>query len=114
MLAKSSFSQRTSDNFVFTIAGATPLTLILGASSYASCFVKYIKAHTVENPDVTGAGDTVISVLSLAYTKTKDIELSAKIANATAAVVVGKTGTATVGSDELALRKAFWKQSGVL
>ena len=43
-----------------------------------------------------GAGDTVIAALSIAYAKTKDIELSAKFANAAAAVVVGKPGTATV------------------
>ena len=64
-------------------------------------FVKHIKAYTVENPDVTGAGDTVISALSLAYAQTKDIELSAKIANAAAAIVVGKPGTATVTIDEI-------------
>ena len=64
-------------------------------------FVKHIKAHTVENPDVTGAGDTVISTLSLAYAQTKDIELSAKIANAAAAIVVGKPGTATLTIDEI-------------
>ena len=33
--------------------------------------------------------------------KTKDIEISAKFANAAAAVVVGKTGTATVTIDEI-------------
>ena len=37
-------------------------------------FVKHIKPHTVENPDVTGAGDTVIAALSIAYAKTNDIE----------------------------------------
>jgi len=64
-------------------------------------FVKHIEAHPVENPDVTGAGDTVIATLSLAYAKTNDIELSAKVANAAAAVVVGKPGTATVTIDEI-------------
>ena len=33
--------------------------------------------------------------------KTKDIEISAKFANAAAAIVVGKTGTATVTIDEI-------------
>ena len=64
-------------------------------------FVKHIKAHAVETPDVTGAGDTVIAALSLAYTQTKNIELSAKIANAAAAVVVEKIGTATVTIEEI-------------
>ena len=70
---------------------------IVGANN----FVKHIQAHSVDNPDVTGAGDTVISVLSLAYAQTKDIELSAKIANAAAAIVVGKIGTATVTIEEI-------------
>ncbi len=56
-------------------------------------FLSHINAHQVNNPDVTGAGDTVIAVLSLAYFKTKNIEKSAIIANAAAAVVVGKKGT---------------------
>ena len=99
------------NNFQYIVAkkGDQGMTVV-GADN----FVKHIKAHAVENPDVTGAGDTVISALSLAYARTKDIELSAKIANATAAIVVEKTGTATVGSDELALLEAFWKKNGVL
>ena len=64
-------------------------------------FVKHIESYPVENPDVTGAGDTVIAALSIAYAKTQDIELSAKFANAAASVVVGKPGTAVVTVDEL-------------
>ena len=64
-------------------------------------FVKHIKAHSVKNPDVTGAGDTVNAVLSVVYAKTKDIELAAKIANTAAAIVVAKPGTATVIIDEI-------------
>ena len=64
-------------------------------------FVKHIEAHYVENPDVTGAGDTVIAALSIAYAKTNDIEFSAKFANAAAAIVVGKSGTATVTIKEV-------------
>ena len=57
-------------------------------------FVKNIDPFNVENPDVTGAGDTVIAALSVAYAKTNDIEFSSKFANAAAANVVGKVGTA--------------------
>ena len=64
-------------------------------------FVKHIEAHHVENPDVTGAGDTVIAALSIAYAKTNDIEFSAEFANAAAAIVVGKTGTATATIKEI-------------
>ena len=64
-------------------------------------FVKHIKALHVKNPDVTGAGDTVISALSLAYAKTQDIEFSANFANTAAAIAVSKSGTATVTIDEI-------------
>ena len=64
-------------------------------------FVKHVEAHSVENPDVTGAGDTVVAALSLVFAKTKDIEISVKVANAAAAVVVGKSGTATAALDEI-------------
>ena len=64
-------------------------------------FVKHVKAHTVESPDDTGAGDTVIAVLSVVYAKTKDIELSVTIANAAAAIVVGKSGTASTTVKEI-------------
>ena len=55
----------------------------------------------MDNPDVTGAGDTVIASLSIAYAKTNDIEFSAKFANAAAGIVVSKPGTATVTIEEI-------------
>ena len=64
-------------------------------------FVKIINAHKVHNPDVTGAGDTVISTLSLAYTKYNDIVKATQIANAAASIVVGKKGTATTSTAEI-------------
>lgn len=64
-------------------------------------FVKHINAISVESPDVTGAGDTVIASLSLAYAKTKDIALSANFANIAAGIVVSKSGTASVTIDEI-------------
>ena len=86
------------NNFKYIVAkkGDQGMTIV-GANN----FVKHIKAHTVENPDVTGAGDTVIAAISLAYAQTKDIELSATIANAAAAIVVGKVGTATLTIEEI-------------
>ena len=64
-------------------------------------FIKHIESHRVDNPDVTGAGDTVIAALSIAYAKTNDIEYSAKFANAAAAIAVSKAGTASVTIDEI-------------
>jgi D-beta-D-heptose 7-phosphate kinase/D-beta-D-heptose 1-phosphate adenosyltransferase len=51
--------------------------------------------------DVTGAGDTVISTLSLALASNVDKTTAATIANRAAGIAVGKLGTATVTCDEL-------------
>lgn len=51
--------------------------------------------------DVTGAGDTVIAAFTLALAAGADYFRSAWLANAAAAVTVGKIGTATVSADEL-------------
>lgn len=64
-------------------------------------FLNNVEAYDVSNPDVTGAGDTVIAALSIAYAKTRDIIFSVKFANAAAAVVVGKTGTAMPTINEI-------------
>jgi len=52
--------------------------------------------------DVTGAGDTVLSVLALAVTAGASLADAATLANTAAGVVVGKLGTATVSPEELA------------
>ncbi len=51
--------------------------------------------------DVTGAGDTVIAVLTLAMSLGVDVIDAAKISNIAAGIVVGKIGTATVTQQEL-------------
>ena len=51
--------------------------------------------------DVTGAGDTVLSVLSLAVAAGGSLADAAFLANVAAGVVVGKLGTATVSPGEL-------------
>lgn len=51
--------------------------------------------------DVTGAGDTVVAVLSLCLGAGIDIGESAKLANYAASIVVGKIGTAVVTKEEL-------------
>lgn len=53
--------------------------------------------------DVSGAGDTVISILGLALAAGAGYEESATIANAAAGIVVGKVGTATASPEELEL-----------
>jgi rfaE bifunctional protein kinase chain/domain len=51
--------------------------------------------------DVSGAGDTVIAMLTLALISGASLEESAILANFAAGVEVGKQGTATVTIDEL-------------
>jgi len=53
--------------------------------------------------DVTGAGDTVLSVLALAVAAGASLVDAATLANTAAGVVVGKLGTATVAPKELSL-----------
>ena len=51
--------------------------------------------------DVTGAGDTVLSVLALAIAAGAQLADAAMLANVAAGVVVGKLGTASVSPQEL-------------
>ena len=60
-----------------------------------------IPTYAKEVYDVTGAGDTVISVFTLARAAGASWEEAAKIANAAGGVVVGKVGTSTISTDEL-------------
>lgn len=51
--------------------------------------------------DVSGAGDTVIAVLSLSLLAGASLEAAVTIANTAAGVVVGKLGTATASREEI-------------
>ncbi len=58
-------------------------------------------ARAKEVFDVTGAGDTFISVLATAYAAGSSFEEAVNIANAAASVVVGKLGAAIVSRAEI-------------
>ncbi len=63
---------------------------------------EHIAVHgSADAVDVTGAGDTVISVFTLALAVSGDFLAAARIANVAGALVVQKPGTATVARDEL-------------
>jgi D-beta-D-heptose 7-phosphate kinase/D-beta-D-heptose 1-phosphate adenosyltransferase len=51
--------------------------------------------------DVTGAGDTVLSAIAIAFANGFDIKSAAMFANSAAAVVVAKVGSATATIDEI-------------
>jgi len=61
--------------------------------------------------DVTGAGDTVIATLGFVRACGGEIDEAARIANAAAAVVVGKLGSATATWDEIIAYEAALHES---
>jgi len=61
----------------------------------------HVPAYAVKISDVSGAGDTVVAVLAAMLGLHADYESAMRAANAAAAVVVGKRGTATVSIGEL-------------
>jgi D-beta-D-heptose 7-phosphate kinase/D-beta-D-heptose 1-phosphate adenosyltransferase len=64
----------------------------------------HVPAYPVRVRDVSGAGDTVVAVLAAMLAMKADFESSMRAANAAAAVVVGKRGTATLSVAELRSR----------
>ena len=82
------------DGLVVT-RSAKGLTLVDGKK------ISHIKARAQEVFDVSGAGDTVISVFALALAGRIDSEAAAYLANVAAGVVVAKVGTYAVDREEL-------------
>lgn len=74
-----------------------------GMSLFLAGSDNYINIPTVarEVYDVSGAGDTVVSVLALALASGAGFKEAAVLANLAAGVVVGKVGTATLTPIEL-------------
>lgn len=70
----------------------------------------HLPAKAKEVFDVTGAGDTVVSTLALAYGSGSSLEDACVLANTAASIVVGKLGTSAVTATELAL--ALQEQHG--
>jgi D-beta-D-heptose 7-phosphate kinase/D-beta-D-heptose 1-phosphate adenosyltransferase len=61
----------------------------------------HVPAYAVKVRDVSGPGDTVVAILAVMLAIGADYETAMRAANAGAAVVVGKPGTATVSVNEL-------------
>ncbi|MBI5015097.1 MAG: D-glycero-beta-D-manno-heptose-7-phosphate kinase [Deltaproteobacteria bacterium] len=60
----------------------------------------HIPTHARDVFDVTGAGDTAISTLALAWAAGAPLTEAAQLANVAAGIVVGKLGTAAVSAAE--------------
>lgn len=70
----------------------------------------HLPARAQEVFDVTGAGDTMISVLSAALAAGEKLTDAVMLANLAAGLVVGKLGTAAISSPEL--RRALMAEQG--
>ena len=79
--------------------GDQGMTLFSGKKKFS-----HIEAHSRRVYDVTGAGDTVISTLSLALASGLSMEESAYLANVAAGVVVGEVGTVPISSEQMHLQ----------
>ncbi len=64
----------------------------------------HVPAYPVKLGDTSGAGDTVVAALAVLLATNAGYEPAVRAANAAAAVVVGKRGTATVSAAELRSR----------
>ena len=82
--------------YIIAKRGGEGITII-GKNDY----VKHLKARFVKKADVTGAGDTVISSISLAFAVTNDIVKSTEFAINASGLAVSKPGTATVTINEI-------------
>ena len=71
----------------------------------------HLPARAREVFDVTGAGDTVISVLAVSLAAGAAMEDAVALANIAAGIVVGKLGTAVVSAPEL--RRAVHQEGGL-
>ncbi len=88
-------------------ATQAPRLLITCGAHGMVCFERGKRPHLIPAKarqvfDVSGAGDTVISVLGLGLAAGLSFEEAAALANTAAGVVVAKVGTATVTREELA------------
>ncbi|MDD2725021.1 MAG: bifunctional D-glycero-beta-D-manno-heptose-7-phosphate kinase/D-glycero-beta-D-manno-heptose 1-phosphate adenylyltransferase HldE [Methylovulum sp.] len=75
--------------------GEAGMTLVLPESSHS------LPARAKDVFDVTGAGDTVIAVMSLGMAVKLPLQEAMYLANLAGGIVVGKLGTSTVSHEEL-------------
>ena len=86
---------------------SSPKHLMIPATSFEVTYARVGKSGVEHGTtgrqvfDVTGAGDTVLSLLALAVTAGATVPDAAILANTAAGVVVGKLGTASVSIQEL-------------
>jgi len=96
--------QKTRAAHVVITRGKDGMAIFSGRVRSASLIPTYAR----EVYDVSGAGDTVIAVMSLALASGATIEEASILGNLAAGVEVAKRGTATVSPDEIRMAMEFF------
>jgi D-beta-D-heptose 7-phosphate kinase/D-beta-D-heptose 1-phosphate adenosyltransferase len=110
-------TRRRADSDADVIVAATELNGVLGTEAVVVSLSDaglmlvptngapiHVPAYPVKLGDTSGAGDTVVAALAVLLATKAGYEPAVRAANAAAAVVVGKRGTATVSAAELRSR----------
>src|SRR6266540_2688013 len=110
-------TRQRADSDADVIAAAAQLNRLLGTDAVgvslsdaglilvpAEGAAVHVPAYPVKLRDTSGAGDTVVAALAVLLATKAGYEPAVRAANAAAAVVVGKRGTATVSAVELRSR----------
>ena len=110
-------TRRRAESDADVIAAAVELNGVLGTEAVvvslsdaglmlvpAKGLATHVPAYPVKLGDTSGAGDTVVAALAVLLATKAGYEPAVRAANAAAAVVVGKRGTATVSAAELRSR----------
>ncbi len=95
-MARQILDQTEAEHAVITCGAAGMVCLTQGESALLR-----IPTFAREVFDVTGAGDTVVSVLAMMYVLGEPLNRCMQVANAAAGLVVGQIGTASVTPSEL-------------
>ena len=85
-----------------------------GLTFYNKKKVIHAPTKKIEVYDVSGAGDTVISIVSLCVASSFKLEDTLSLANKAAGIVVGKLGTSTIEKSDLLNNKNTYFESKVL
>lgn len=105
LIAGRTILRRTRAKHVVITRGKDGMAIFSAGQSRVSLIPTYAR----EVYDVSGAGDTVISVLTLAISAGAGIEEAAILGNLAAGVEVGKRGTATVSVEEIEMAMGFFE-----
>lgn len=110
-------SEKSIENACYDLISQYSLDFIVltrgekGISLIGKDIVFHIDGHAVIGADVTGAGDSVISALTLTYALTNNLTYASKVANLAGSISVSKRGTSTISIYEL---KEKIKEKGIV